>query len=146
MPNNFEMPFDPASQPIRDTVYLRVTFDSSGRRIMVTERGTLISLSPAGSIQEVPFTVDHFYSCGHPMSEPPGKKCFECNRVCCSNCSSSCYHCFKPLCLQHVRIWEPAPGQQVRFCQACWKLLRTRRLICRVAKGLLSPFVTFEKH
>jgi hypothetical protein len=145
MPTPFDLPFDPASRPVRRTVHLRFTFDTQGKPIIIADTGQAFALSPQGCIEEVQGTVDYFYHCGHDAHQPLGSQCAECGRISCLRCSCSCANCFKPICLEHVKTCEPEPGRQVRLCENCYSVFRRRCVIRAIARGLLSPFVSFSE-
>lgn len=138
--------FGTSAQSVRRNVQLRSTVDADGQPVIEVVEGDAVALGPSGGIDSGRIVPDRFYHCGCNAQEAMGGQCAEagCRRVSCNKCFGRCAQCCKPLCLEHSRFLVEG-ASPARLCRFCYGSATRRRRLRALAKGLLSPFVTFEE-
>ncbi len=147
MKHLFDVLFAKGSRPVRRDVNLRMTVDSDGRTVMEPVDIQTFNLSPEGSIDRVRLTPERFYHCGCNAELPMGGRCAEagCRQVSCIRCHGRRAQCQKPICPEHSRFLGEDRDQRIRLCPECYDALKRKRTIRTLVKGVLSPFIVFEK-
>lgn len=141
----FDILFGRGSRPIRREAQVRITVDSEGNPAIEPTVGESVALSPEGSIDRATFST--FHHCGCTAQVPMGGQCAEplCHQVSCQRCFGRCSVCLKPTCLEHTRYLEMPQAQQIRLCCACHGMLKRKRLVGNIIKGIFNPFAFREK-
>jgi hypothetical protein len=132
--------------PVRRVLNLRATPDAeSGKTTVITNDEQSISLSPEQSVDSINLAHDHFYKCYCSAAEKLGGRCYVCHGTSCARCHGHCSVCHKPICPEHSVFIQAPSGQHARLCGACHQILRRKRQARTILRGLLSPFVAFDK-
>ena len=136
-----------AATPIRRIVTFFVRPDrKTGEDIGLPLEGHETTLSKEGSPDTMHFRYAQFYDCGHSMTLPLAGRCFACGSLSCTACHGSCTHCQKPLCQECSRYFEEEQSARLlRLCCPCDEKSRRRRLVRRLALGVVRPFVDFDR-
>ncbi len=134
-------------QPVRRIVHVRQTVDEDGEEVQEVVGGKVVSMGPQGGVDTVNLEQDSTYHCGCNKKKRMGGRCGEpgCRRLSCESCFCRCLACSRPLCLEHASFCEGANGSRECFCRHCFGKLRRRQHLRTVVKGVLSPFVEFDK-
>ena len=134
-----------SSSPVRRTTHVIYMPDpDTGQLGAQPVKDELVLLSKNGSMDKIAGIHRGVYHCGCDIGIPFGGRCEICKMHSCARCYGRCCSCQQPLCLEHSRFIEIAPGRNDRFCPKCADAHK-RRLIGRsIVRGLLSPFVNFE--
>ncbi len=139
---------EPDAAPLRRDARYRILMDAQGNRQDMLLEGKTIALSADGSIDCATVSVASFYHCGHPATDPMGMQCAEpgCGNISCQACSAHarCCRCLKPLCLEHLQPLQ-TPNGVITLCGQCRTDLVWKQRWQSVLRGLLRPFVSFEK-
>ena len=110
----------------------------TGQIIRMTLGGTESVIHPDGCTDQYRITTGDTWSCGHPMTVPFGGRCFESSKLVCMNCFTQCAICGKPLSREYALTVDAYD-----LCKQHAGQIRRGRLLRRIAKTILSPFIDF---
>ena len=77
---------------------------------------------------------------------PLGGRCADCGAISCRACHGRCAQCSKPICLQCTEFMDlPEAGARIRLCLQCHGKLARKRMLVKVSRLLLSPFIKIDR-
>ncbi len=134
-------------KPIRGEHRRKVVHDPWGRQEEpVAHEDTAHAVSPDGALESSSVERQFALGCGC-LGKPPAGFCSVCDRILpvCSDCFHHCANdgCGRPLCRRHAISVEGSGGTHLHMCQRCFEATARKRLLGRVGRTLLSPFVQF---
>jgi hypothetical protein len=132
-------------KPIRSEQHRDFVNDpwGGGPRIM-EERATAHVLTDAGGIHSSHATAKTACVCG--CVGPVGGFCAVCGGAVCARCFTFCACCRKPLCPRHGVQLDPSEAQPAWACGQCGSVRSRQRLLRRLGRAILFPFVEFDNH
>jgi len=136
-------------KPHRRVLKGRVATDADGKLVFQPLEGQAHSISDDESLDTVEPEFDAFLNCGCSVKAARTRfHCceFGCIHVVCESHVKYCQVCRKALCAQCHYQLEVTPGQRIDLCQIHYREASRHRMWRRVAKAVLSPFVTFNDH
>lgn len=146
MSNPFQDLFS-GGNPQRRELKFRVATDAQGNIELQPLAGQVHIISPENSLDTVNLDPDAFLDCGcSAKANQTHHHCCEpgCPHVVCERHVRYCAVCTKGLCGQCQHALEVAPNQRIDLCPAHYREGLRRQRWRRVAKAVLSPFVTFN--
>ncbi len=135
-------------KPIRGETRRRVVHDPWDRQEQqVAHEDTAHAVSPDGALESASVERQFALGCGC-LGKPPAGFCAICEKHVCLDCFGHCdaAGCGRPLCRRHSVWMDRQDGKPLRMCPSCHESATRKRLIGRVGRTLLSPFVRFDDH
>ena len=105
------------------------------------QKDTTHVLNDAGAIES--HRVGRRFACVCGCLKPPGGFCAVCAESVCVDCHGFCGRCHMPLCPRHSVFEQDGGGTIPRWCKACFATRSRGRLVRKLARAILSPFVRF---
>ena len=132
-------------RPLRNKQQFQVTDGSvPGQERVLEAYHEADVLSDQGSIDTIGKQKRYPNDCG--CFGPPGGRCAECDAISCAQCHGRCVQCAKPICLQCTEFMDlPEAGTRIRLCLQCHGKLTRKRMLVKVSRFLLLPFVKIDR-
>ena len=132
-------------KPLRDKQQYRVTDGSVPGQERVWEAYHEADvLSDQGSIDTIGKQKLYPNDCG--CFGPLGGRCVDCGAISCRACHGRCAQCAKPICLECTEFMDISEaGARIRLCLQCHGKLARKRMLVKVGRLLLLPFVKIDR-